>query len=270
MTLSPRNICYQYDGSLDGLLCCVFAAFEQKALPRRIVKSGEVQLSLDDALEVIETNLERALRVEEGIRRRIGPEALELVHLCARSIDPDAVRIAIRYVELGFAVGPRIDQRLTDPAVLDMNRITRAVTWESYRWRQFARFSALEGGIYIADIHPENDVLTLLVPHFVERFGIQPFIIHDENRLVAAVWDTKEWRLVDSAHMHLPARACDDAAYQALWKAFYHAIGIKQRENPKLRRNFMPKKYWKNMTEMQVDFRTIGDREKGRLLLEQA
>ena len=42
-----------------------------------------------------------------------------------------------------------------------------------------------------------------------------------------------------------------EANYRLLWKRFYDSIAIKERENPRLRMNNMPKRYWNTMTEFQ-------------------
>ena len=36
-----------------------------------------------------------------------------------------------------------------------------------------------------------------------------------------------------------------------LWKSFYNTIGIKERKNDRCRMNFMPKKYWKYILEVE-------------------
>ena len=36
-----------------------------------------------------------------------------------------------------------------------------------------------------------------------------------------------------------------------LWKSFYNTIGIKGRKNDRCRMNFMPKKYWKYILEVE-------------------
>ena len=38
---------------------------------------------------------------------------------------------------------------------------------------------------------------------------------------------------------------------ESLWKSFFNTIGIKERKNYKTQRNFMPKRYWKYMIEME-------------------
>ena len=44
-------------------------------------------------------------------------------------------------------------------------------------------------------------------------------------------------------------KADDEKFYTNLWKEFYKTISVENRENPKLKRNMMPKKYRKYMTE---------------------
>ncbi|HHY78438.1 MAG TPA: DUF4130 domain-containing protein, partial [Clostridiales bacterium] len=39
--------------------------------------------------------------------------------------------------------------------------------------------------------------------------------------------------------------------YQELWKRYFESITIKNRLNPKLQANFMPKRYWKYLVEMK-------------------
>ena len=38
---------------------------------------------------------------------------------------------------------------------------------------------------------------------------------------------------------------------EELWKSFFKTIAIKERVNKKCQQNFMPKKYWKNILEME-------------------
>ena len=43
----------------------------------------------------------------------------------------------------------------------------------------------------------------------------------------------------------------EEKKYEDLWKTFFKTIGIKERENKKCQMNFMPKKYWSNIIEME-------------------
>ena len=41
---------------------------------------------------------------------------------------------------------------------------------------------------------------------------------------------------------------------QNLWMSFFKTIGIKERENKQCQMNFMPKKYWKYIIEMESEY----------------
>jgi probable DNA metabolism protein len=44
----------------------------------------------------------------------------------------------------------------------------------------------------------------------------------------------------------------DEKEYRKLWKKFYDSVAIEERKNEKCRMGQMPKRYWKNLTEMQL------------------
>ena len=56
------DVIYQYDGSFDGLLCCVFESFEHKEIPADILAPGEHQAMLF-LIKNITTDEQRASRV---------------------------------------------------------------------------------------------------------------------------------------------------------------------------------------------------------------
>ena len=43
----------------------------------------------------------------------------------------------------------------------------------------------------------------------------------------------------------------EEKEMESLWKVFYKTIGIDARRNDRCRRNFMPKKYWKYILEVE-------------------
>ena len=44
----------------------------------------------------------------------------------------------------------------------------------------------------------------------------------------------------------------DEIYFQNLWKCFYNTISIKERKNPRLQMQYMPKKYWQDLIEKQI------------------
>ena len=42
----------------------------------------------------------------------------------------------------------------------------------------------------------------------------------------------------------------EEKQFQKLWKTFFETIAIDERKNTRLQMQFMPKKYWKDLVEM--------------------
>ena len=83
---------YVYDGTFDGLLCCLFSIFELKEIPPEVVKRYDGFLPY----RTIESSDEKAMRVKRGIVRTMGGEALKyaerayLSELLTAVIEPKA------------------------------------------------------------------------------------------------------------------------------------------------------------------------------------
>jgi len=56
--------------------------------------------------------------------------------------------------------------------------------------------------------------------------------------------------IIEAKNLQITSLSEEEQYYQNLWNCFYHAIGIKERKNAKLRMQFMPKKYWQDLTEL--------------------
>lgn len=242
---------YVYDGTFDGLLCCIFRAFERREDPDEVHPCMPAQLSMLGEPVRVQTDAARARRVEAGIVRTAGVQALCHVRDAVFSCNPHAGRDALRYARLVFRYGPAVHDLLTDDTLLRVRETSQRLWTETHRLREFLRFRELANGVFIAEMTPDNDVTELLMPHFADRFGDMPFVLHDRGRQKAGVWDTHTWVLASSERMQLPPMHAREAEYASLWKTFYDAVAIRERNNPRLRRRFMPQKYWRDLPEMQ-------------------
>ena len=243
------EVLFQYDDTFDGLLTAIFESYTHKPPPAAIV-GGQYQTQLGAWVEPIPADAAKAERVIAGITRRLGAEAYGQIWSAFLSCEADKGDIIYRYVRLGMRVGPSVRYRITDPRVMALDKLSGLAPKEARYLLQFIRFARMENGVYYARITPDNDVLALLMPDFADRYRTMPFIIHDVNRQMAGIYDTKEWYLAPTDEVHLPGYAQDERAFQQLWKRFYDAVAIKERINPRLRRQHMPKRFWKNMVEM--------------------
>jgi probable DNA metabolism protein len=76
----------------------------------------------------------------------------------------------------------------------------------------------------------------------------QDWIIHDQKRQMAAIYNQQEWKLtpLNKTELEFAAR---EQNYQDLWKEFFDSIAIENRKNSRLQRQNMPKRYWKHLIE---------------------
>lgn len=287
------EVAYLYDGSVEGLLTALFSAYARHENPTDITTKSRYQPRLGQHAVAIETNAEQALRVERGLCRVAGNAAFEAVVYAALSDDDAAGVKALRFVRHCMAPPNRAIRRnaesqnmdgqtaiwqkagsrpsrsnehrpswtrrydalsdITHPAVAPLYEVARAVGNERHRMLQFIRFQELEGGLWFARCNPSASVVPLVMGHFAARLNIQPFIIFDENHRLAGVWDRHTWYLVPDATMELPAPCAREREMAEAWRVFYRRVAIDSRYNPELRRQFMPKRLWKNLTEMQTE-----------------
>lgn len=240
---------YTYDGTFDGFLSAVFAAYENRETPEEIVEAGVLQEVFGRVAREISTVEARARRVEKGIVKTMGSPAFEKIWQTFLSGEPDKATLLYRYIRRGFEIGRGIYNNISHNDVLPIEKLHFAVTHEAHLLTGFVRFSEMEGGIFYSKITPKNSVIPLIMPHFVDRFSIQPMIVHDAAHNLVGVYDLKEWYLVETDNLNVPAPDENELNYRRMWKSFYESIAIMERTNPVCRRSLMPMRFWPNMTE---------------------
>lgn len=252
-----RNLMLVYDDTWEGFLTAVFYAYAEGGAARStariaIASCTRCQPCWEQELREIATDDALADRVVKGIQRTMGQAGYEQVWTGFLSGDSRKEEILFPFIRLGMKEGRRVHQLITDDRVIAMNKLSGLVGREAHMLIQFTRFSCMEGGVYYAAVTPEHRCLPLIMPHFAERFNIQPFILHDKTHNVAGVFDRKEWVIASAEGLTLPDSSADQRSWERMWKAFYDTITIRERENPRCRMNHMPKKYWKNLVEMTL------------------
>ena len=150
---------------------------------------------------------------------------------------------------------------ITHPMIEPVYKQAKAVTNEQEHMLQFIRFKHLEGGLWFARCNPKASVVPLVMDHFSARLNTQAFIIYDEAHHLAGVYGGNDWYLVKTddpttALHDLPNESSEEFMISQAWKRFYRTVAVESRYNPELRRHFMPKRLWKNITELQEDLPT--------------
>lgn len=252
-----QHVAYLHDGSLEGLLCCVFEAYVRREEPEDIVPERDYQPRFEQSSFFIQTDYDRALRVRRGIEREAGSRAFGAVVRAAANDDAQAGMVVFRFIRYVMDKRSGRDRRrnvlndLANPVVADLMALKKHVSKEQERLMQFARFTHLENGVWFARCCPNANVVPLVMRHFVARFNVQPFIIYDENHRIAGVYDGNGWSLVSDEVVDLPPRTAEDAYVEALWQRFYDSLAIDARYNPELQRHFIPARLAHTLPEMQ-------------------
>lgn len=240
---------YVYDGSFEGLLCCVFESYEKKEMPVEI-KNDCITLY---EIKFIALDESKAERVLNGIIKKIGYDALDYIKRAFLTTFADKDLFILRFIKAGFKYGARVFERMTDGDVMPLLKIVKLIDREARCFLQFIRFFEYNGAL-ISIIEPEHNVLPLIAGHFATRLPLERFMIYDKIHGSAAVYSDKELDIIALDGYELPADIEDDEQkYRKLWKMFYDTIEVKERHSELRRMNHLPKKYWKNMTEFSID-----------------
>lgn len=167
-----NDVIYQYDGSLDGFLCCVYESYVYKEAPAAFC-CDEDPLSLYEVRTVI-TQPAYSQRVSRGIAARSG-KALAVVRRGFLTCLPDKELHLYAFIRKLLAEGPGFMRDLSDPACYPLYRAIRHMNGELEKLRGFVRFSDY-GGTLGAEIEPKNRVLPLLRGHFCQRYANEQFL----------------------------------------------------------------------------------------------
>lgn len=242
---------YVTDGSFEGILTAVFEVYQKREAPQSIISRDYFQMQLDGKSREITTDDEKAQRVYNAIKNKISNEALEVLYKAWLSEHNDVGTAIYNYIRIGLKIGNKVVSYLQNPDILLVHDLYQKVEKESHLFLGILRFKKLYTGIYYSRIEPDNNITMLITDHFVQRLSDQPWIIHDAKREIYALYDTNQVVFTKQS-INISMDKCDDAGFELLWKKYFQAIAIENRKNLRLQKQFMPRRYWKNITEKQL------------------
>lgn len=243
------DVIYVYDGTFDGFLCCVHEYYYSSFNPVEIICEDEIEASLYQFV-TIETDPYKAKKVESAIVNKISEYALRFLQECYLSYMQDIELHMLRFVVKGFVKGGEIFRYVSDDDVDYMLKANRHLKKEKHLYLGIIRFYKAND-VYISVIKPKNRIIPLIAHHFTQRFANQKFMIYDANNKQALLYEHNRISMVKAESIDLPEMDDDERNMQKLWKLFYDTIAIKERYNPRCRMNFMPKRTWDLLPEMQ-------------------
>ena len=246
-----EDFIYRYDGSFNGLLCCVFESYSAKEMPADITADADFQGLLLYREKRIINDEKKAQRVLASLPQKLGQETFDFVRKSFLTCLEKKEMQILRFLRLAYREGPQVMQMLQHADVNPLFKAVRHLERESHLFKGFVRFSE-HGGILAAEIEAKNNVLPLLAEHFCERYPEERFIIHEKKHKLALVYQPYQAGIIELEKLVLPQAEEKELDFRALWQTFYQSVEIEGRHNPRCRMTQMPKRYWKNMTEFAV------------------
>lgn len=238
---------YLYDGSFDGFLTSVYYSYYGHKADG-IYPVNNYQFDLMTQSKIIQTDQILAAKVYDAAASKISSDFLQHAFYVFLSFHPFKENLILKYFQLGFKLGPKIDNYHTHPDVLPIQQLSKKVFFEAQRFYGFLRF--VDTGKYLyAVLEPDHNILILLADHFSDRLAGEYFIIHDKKRGLAIIYNKKEWYLSDfSKEISIP-NSETEMFYQELWTNYFTHIGIESRKNKTLQAHFVPQRYRHNLIE---------------------
>lgn len=250
-----NNLIYFYDGSFEGLFTAVFDIYKYKEIPENIITEENYQYCFGNKEIRVKTNIEKYKRVESGIINKLGTDFLNQIVTTFLS-DYENKEISIfNYIYHGMKFGKKAFYDLANDSVNLINNICKNVYGEVHQFKGFVRFSRLDNDLYYAKISPKHNIIPLIMQHFVDRYSVQLFVIHDNVHQIAGVYDGDKWYMVNINELNLPGLHDEELLYRGLWTSFYDSIAIKERKNLKCQMSHMPKRFWRNLTEKNTFYK---------------
>lgn len=242
---------YFFDGTKNGLLTCIFESFYEKRIPDDVTTEC-VQCGLLDEIVTIKTDNEKAERVYKCLKNCKTKYLVSDFNLTFRSGEKKRFKVLFDYLNVAIS-NKNIDvsKAFALPEIQAFTDLKNRIYTETHRFKGFLRFMETEKGFYYACYEPDNDITELLVPHFTARLQA-PFIIHDIKRNILALCDGKRYKILNSGDNGVTVFMSEsEEIFLDLWQQYYKSINIEERKNLRQMRNYMPERYWKNLSEKQ-------------------
>ena len=240
---------YIYNGSFDGFLSVIYDCYYDE-IPDCIEREYSYTFNILYTEKLIKTDIVKSIKVSNAIQEKISEDTLIHVYQAFLSESLGIELKLLKYIQLGFKMGRKVNDFLTNEIVNEVQKYSRKVESEAHRFLGLVRFQQFKNILYAA-IEPNYNILELLGNHFKERLTNEKWIIHDVKRKIGIVYEENEWILRNLLFEKLESRDKEELFYQNLWKVFHKSVSIKERSNEKLQMQHMPKKYWNNLIEMK-------------------
>lgn len=247
---------YICSDTVTGICSALFDAWkEERHGEAGIQLKGAIQQQLFCEYKAVIESEQKSQSLQRMIKQNLGNNAYWDIYYAILSDDSQKGEAVFRMLQAARQIddSTKIMDYLGNSDVSKIFELSRNVSNEAHIYKEFIRFRELEGGVLFSEISPKNQVLTCIADHFADRFPLENWMIYDKNHEAVLVHRKQgRWRLVWGAELNKEAASEvseGEKKYECLWKGFFEAISIRERENPKLQQTHLPKRYRSKMTE---------------------
>lgn len=254
---------YLCENSLEGIFTAIYNIYANKHnLPQTCIAFREETVLFAEYIRV-KTDLDKVEKVTRTILREFGEE--DYYHICMALTSSDEEKGTYLYQTILYGLKNKVGQNhlfdaLAVSGVNNCFKLGRAAAREVHHYMGFVRFRELENGIMYAEIAPKHDLIPYIMPHFVDRFPGENFVIHDSIRRLYGIHPKfKEWVMINAedawegmVDFNKMKSSSEEELFEALFRYFHEKIAIKDRKNLKLQQNNLPLRFRDNMTEFQM------------------
>ena len=234
---------YLYDGTFDGLLTAYFYAYKDTNL-YTICAQAKHQPALHETIKQITTQTDKAERIRKSVYDKLSSTVMYNLYLLYLSELPDCDVLGLYYLRLCYQHGISINQAKHHPVIRQVEDYRYKVTRELDHMKGFLRFQQIDKQVYYAKFAPDHNQLPLLRRHLMKRFSDQKWIVHDQRRNIALVYNLFDSMIVPLTQEEATALLQDKQDdYIHLFQRYFNTIAIKERTNKRLQDQSMPYRY---------------------------
>ena len=245
------NKIYIYDGSFSNLISVIVELIKIKTIPFDIKKNSFLSIFDEEVLLNIKSDKENI----EQLKKMVSKNIMLSVYYVYLSSNDNKEMIIYNFIKEGLKYHNKVYFYRKIDCVNDVIRIEQYVRKEAHKLKGFLRFKEMKNGFFYASFSSTNNVIGILANHFKNRLSAEYWVIKDEKRNIYALYNKNKVIYLteeDIVKLNLDFSS-NELFFEDLWKTFFKTIAIKERKNLRCQRNFMPKKYWKNILEMEEE-----------------
>jgi len=243
--------------SLGAMLSCIYDAWASGLGHQNIKLAYEPlnQLNIFDTYIHVDEDEGKIDSVISAINHKISPEFYHTIAYSAGAYEEDTLDTIYRVLILGFHYGPSVLSMYQFKDVTRFFEISRRYGREAHSFREFSRFTLVNGNVYIAHIEPKSYVLLPVAEYFADRMPSENWVVVDDVHHEAVVHpcNTQYYlrTLTDDEFELIKDTEQNVDAFTSMWKTYFDSIAIKERANRCCQMNHFPEWKRKHVTEFQ-------------------